>query len=235
MSDSGRKFHQTPPEGSEPVPPGLNASENDSHAIETLYREFAEDLQRIAWVILRDWPLAADAVQETFALLTSKIGEIPEPQRRGWLVKTVQFVSQNLRRKQQSHRRRIFGDSKRIDRKDNTVAASTLDNSQRIGSVVGQLAVLRDAAFGFKALEKVASEQGGEAERKLEMQESLEQIQLEMSKLPEEQSQVLKLRFSEEKSFAEIAKQLELPLGTVLSRTRLALAKLRKAFGSGRP
>jgi RNA polymerase sigma-70 factor (ECF subfamily) len=37
----------------------------------------------------------------------------------------------------------------------------------------------------------------------------------------------LKLRIFEDRTFAEIAEQLQIPLGTALSRMRLALEKLR--------
>ncbi len=40
------------------------------------------------------------------------------------------------------------------------------------------------------------------------------------------------MRLAEDKSFAEIAEALDLPLGTVLSRMRLALEKLRKRIPS---
>ena len=45
--------------------------------------------------------------------------------------------------------------------------------------------------------------------------------------LPEEQSQVLRLAFYEDKSHGAIAEELDLPLGTVKSRIRLAVGKLR--------
>jgi RNA polymerase sigma-70 factor (ECF subfamily) len=45
--------------------------------------------------------------------------------------------------------------------------------------------------------------------------------------LPGEQAQLLRLSYFEEKSHAEIAGELDLPLGTVKSRLRLAMTKLR--------
>ncbi|MCA9247413.1 MAG: hypothetical protein KDA42_09870, partial [Planctomycetales bacterium] len=49
--------------------------------------------------------------------------------------------------------------------------------------------------------------------------------------LPSEQREVVRMRIYEEKKFAEIAAELELPLGTVLTRMRLALKKLEAALG----
>ena len=49
--------------------------------------------------------------------------------------------------------------------------------------------------------------------------------------LPAEQLQVVQLSFYEDKAHAEIAEELSLPLGTVKSRLRLALARLRGLVG----
>ena len=52
--------------------------------------------------------------------------------------------------------------------------------------------------------------------------------------LPAEQMEVVRLAFFEGLTHNEICQQLELPLGTVKSRLRLAFAKLRKAMGDER-
>lgn len=51
--------------------------------------------------------------------------------------------------------------------------------------------------------------------------------------LPEEQKQLLKIFYFEDKSHSVIAEELGLPLGTVKSRLRLALGKLRALLGDG--
>lgn len=51
-----------------------------------------------------------------------------------------------------------------------------------------------------------------------------------IQKLPNEQREVFLMREEGEMSFAEIAKTLEVPLGTVLTRMRYALDKLREAL-----
>jgi len=48
-----------------------------------------------------------------------------------------------------------------------------------------------------------------------------------MSNLPEEQSMLLKLSYFYNKTHADISEELKIPLGTVKSRIRLALAKMR--------
>jgi RNA polymerase sigma-70 factor (ECF subfamily) len=52
-----------------------------------------------------------------------------------------------------------------------------------------------------------------------------------MSGLPKEQMQVIELSFFADKPHSQIAKELGLPLGTVKSRLRLAMARIRAALG----
>jgi RNA polymerase sigma-70 factor (ECF subfamily) len=48
-----------------------------------------------------------------------------------------------------------------------------------------------------------------------------------VERLPQEQAQLLRIFYFEEKPHSVIAEELGLPLGTVKSRLRLALSKLR--------
>lgn len=54
-----------------------------------------------------------------------------------------------------------------------------------------------------------------------------EQMQAALALLSEEQRQVVQLSFFEDRPHSEIAERLALPLGTVKSRLRLAVSKLR--------
>ncbi len=51
--------------------------------------------------------------------------------------------------------------------------------------------------------------------------------------LPQDQLHVLKLSFFEGRSHSEIAEALAIPLGTVKSRVRLAVGRLREVLGEG--
>jgi RNA polymerase sigma factor (sigma-70 family) len=51
-----------------------------------------------------------------------------------------------------------------------------------------------------------------------------------LAALPREQSEMLRLAYFEDLSHGEIARRLGLPLGTVKSRVRLAIARLRERF-----
>ncbi len=55
-------------------------------------------------------------------------------------------------------------------------------------------------------------------------------IRTAVSELPEEQAVILRKNFFEDKPHTEIAAELDLPLGTVKSRARLALTKLRQTI-----
>lgn len=57
--------------------------------------------------------------------------------------------------------------------------------------------------------------------------EAIEQVRLALDDLPTEQRRVVRMRIYEHKTFAVIASELKLPLGTVLTRMRLATEKLR--------
>jgi RNA polymerase sigma-70 factor (ECF subfamily) len=56
-----------------------------------------------------------------------------------------------------------------------------------------------------------------------------------LATLPREQAQVITLAFFADKPHSEIAKDLGLPLGTVKSRLRLAMGRLRGALAESRP
>jgi RNA polymerase sigma-70 factor, ECF subfamily len=62
------------------------------------------------------------------------------------------------------------------------------------------------------------------------LQERRERVRGEMAKLPGEQRQVLEMAFYEGLSQSEIAARAGLPLGTVKTRTLLAMKKLRSAL-----
>ena len=159
--------------------------------VAALHVECSAQLLGLAWAIVRDWGLAADAVQETFALFAQKYNTIEASHQRGWLFKTVQFQALNQRRSQ----RRSTQLTSRLREEPTAYTTRTQSDAQ------------------------VQSEQ-------------IEQLRRAIDDLPAEQRQVVQLRLADELGFAEIAQQLKLPLGTVLSRMRLALEKLRKKLPS---
>ena len=166
-------------------------STSDDDAVAELHRELSEQLRRLAWAMLRDWPLADDAVQDAFLLLATKSSEVPQEHRRGWLVRTVQFSALNLRRSRE-----------RQGRLERTY-------------------MVREAVSEYE------TNAGSAAACDLELAEELERVRGALVRLPAEQQLVVQLRLIDNKTFNEIAQLLSLPLGTVLSRMRLAMEKLR--------
>ena len=64
----------------------------------------------------------------------------------------------------------------------------------------------------------------------LATRELAERVDKLLAQLPPDQREVVRRRMHDDETFAEIAADLGVPLGTVLTRMRLALEKLRKAF-----
>jgi RNA polymerase sigma-70 factor (ECF subfamily) len=64
-----------------------------------------------------------------------------------------------------------------------------------------------------------------------ETHEREERLREAVRVLPPEQMEVVRLSFFFDKPHAEIARELSLPLGTVKSRLRLAVARLRAVLG----
>ena len=61
----------------------------------------------------------------------------------------------------------------------------------------------------------------------VEQTQSAQRIRLALAELPDEQKQVVHMSFFEDKTHAEISAALEIPLGTVKSRIRLAFGRIR--------
>ena len=76
-------------------------------------------------------------------------------------------------------------------------------------------------------LEGIVDEQE-DAEDKVSREQKSHNITLALSALPQEQTRIIRLSFYDGLSHSEIANQLEIPLGTVKSRIRLAFGHLRK-------
>lgn len=97
------------------------------------------------------------------------------------------------------------------------------------------MAVRRREAVGDKVVRNMSEQvpawhqdgMGGQADDPLVRLESVEAVREAMSQLPPEQRQLVRMRIYEEKTFAVIAKELSIPLGTALARMRAALIKLR--------
>lgn len=92
------------------------------------------------------------------------------------------------------------------------------------------LAVLRRRNTGDKAYRRLASSLDAPAdvvESGLVREEAVAAVREVIATLPVEQRQIVRMRIYEEKTFAQIAEELQIPLGTALGRMRSALEKMR--------
>ena len=64
-------------------------------------------------------------------------------------------------------------------------------------------------------------------EQAVSRKQDRERISKAMAVLPPEQMKIIRMSFFDEKSHGEIAEELDIPLGTVKSRLRLAFGKIR--------
>jgi len=89
----------------------------------------------------------------------------------------------------------------------------------------------RRAAAGQRAIDKLgwAGKQPDDSpEEHLVRWESVARVRAELEQLPAEQQQIVRMRIYEQKTFAQISAELNIPLGTALSRMRAALQKLKR-------
>ena len=68
-------------------------------------------------------------------------------------------------------------------------------------------------------------------DRALEVSKIQKTIRCALKELPEEQATVIRMSFFEDKAHRHIADELNLPLGTVKSRLRLGMARIRASLG----
>jgi RNA polymerase sigma-70 factor (ECF subfamily) len=82
-----------------------------------------------------------------------------------------------------------------------------------------------------KAARRLAAEDTNSSETPYEQVcrwETVASVRKALDQLPTEQRQVVQMRIYDQKKFITIAKELDIPLGTVLTRMQTALKKLRR-------
>ncbi len=77
----------------------------------------------------------------------------------------------------------------------------------------------------------LAPSEGPEPDAAYDAEQAAERVRAALAELPAEQAELIRISFYEEASHSAIAERLGLPLGTVKSRLRLALQKLRATLG----
>ncbi|HND13917.1 MAG TPA: sigma-70 family RNA polymerase sigma factor, partial [Pseudomonadales bacterium] len=72
-------------------------------------------------------------------------------------------------------------------------------------------------------------------DEQVQQQRAREEVRESLRMLPQEQRRIIDKVYMEGKSHTEVAAELGLPLGTVKSRVRLALSKLKLMLDRGEP
>ena len=97
------------------------------------------------------------------------------------------------------------------------------------------MAVRRRESVDRRAVERVAwtkSTCHGAADEPLVRAETIDRVRAALDELPEPQARIVRMRIYEEKTFARIAEELDIPLGTALGRMRSAMEKLRRRLSN---
>ena len=95
------------------------------------------------------------------------------------------------------------------------------------------MAVRRRQAVGKRVVQKVAwtrPQEDPSPESHVVRWELVAEMRRAIDELPDEQRQIVRMRIYEQKTFAIISEELNIPLGTALGRMRSAMGKLRVRF-----
>jgi RNA polymerase sigma-70 factor (ECF subfamily) len=105
-----------------------------------------------------------------------------------------------------------------------TIARNTRIDALRRARRVGSTEI-SDVATEFEA------DEAPQPDARLASSQSENRVRAALSALSDEQMRVVELSFYQEKAHGEIAQLLGIPLGTVKSRLRLAMVRLRSVLG----
>ena len=208
--------------GSSPDAALVRAVASGSHdALAALYDRHADAVFASASRLTSDRGMAEDVVQETFLALWDR-AETFDPSI-GSLAAWLHTIARN----------RTVDRLRAAGRRPNLVSLSSAASS---GSAYGG-----SDEVDADALERVLA--GGalvggsvpppSPERELALRELRAALQAALNGMPEPERIVIVMAYTEELSQSEIAERLGWPLGTVKTRTRRALRRLREVLGSG--
>jgi RNA polymerase sigma-70 factor (ECF subfamily) len=181
-------------------------------ALATLYDRYGEAIFVAAHRLTADRGIAEEVVQETFLTLWNR-AELFDP-TAGSLAAWLHAIGRN----------------RAVDR---------LRAAGRRPQLVGVISPSASEESETQALERVmasgtvvagASQPPG-PEEAADAAGLREALRAAMSEMPEQERTVILLAYQEELSQSEIAVRLDWPLGTVKTRTRRALLRLREALG----
>jgi len=193
--------------------------DGDEGALGELYDRHADSLFRAALLRLGDRGLAEEVVQDTYLALWNRAELFDRGQ--GSVIGWLSTIARN----------RAIDRLRSLARRP---APVTLSGLTPAGVDDGAADEARDALVA--ASTPVAGvTPAPDPEREVDLAELRAEVEQALAGIPEQERQVLTLAYFYELSQSEIAARLSWPLGTVKTRTRRALARLRDSLGGSRP
>ena len=192
--------------------------EGDEAALGELYDRHAESLFRVALLRLGDRGLAEEVLQDTYLALWNR-AELFDG-RQGSVIGWLSTIARN----------RAIDRLRSSARRPAPVALSGL---------VGPGADPASADDARDTILAAATPLAGvtaapDPEHEVDMAELRREVEQALADIPEQERQVLTMAYYDQLSQSEIAARLAWPLGTVKTRTRRALARLRESLGDQR-
>jgi RNA polymerase sigma-70 factor (ECF subfamily) len=189
--------------------------EGDEAALGELYDRHAESLFRTALLRLGDRGLAEEVLQDTYLALWNR-AELFD-RRQGSVIGWLSTIARN----------RAIDRLRSSARRPAPVVLSSLVGS---GADPASADDARDAILAA-ATPLAGVTAAPDPEREFDMGELRREVEQALADIPEQERQVLTLAYYDQLSQSEIAARLAWPLGTVKTRTRRALARLRETLG----
>jgi RNA polymerase sigma-70 factor (ECF subfamily) len=192
--------------------------EGDEAAFGELYDRHAQSLFRAALLRLGDRGLAEEVLQDTYLALWNRAETFDGSQ--GSVIGWLSTIARN----------RSIDRLRSAARRPAPVALSGL---APLGADAAAADDARDAILA--AATPVAGVTAApDPEHEVDIAELRREVEQALASIPDQEREVLTLAYYEQLSQSEIAARLSWPLGTVKTRTRRALARLRETLGEHR-
>ncbi len=192
--------------------------EGDEAALAELYDRHADSLFRAALMRLGDRGLAEEVLQDTYLALWNRAELFDGSQ--GSVIGWLSTIARN----------RAIDRLRSSARRPAPIALSGLVQLGAEGSAADDA---RDAIMAAATpLSGVTA--ALDPEREVDIAELRREVEQALASIPDQERQVLTMAYYEQLSQSEIAARLAWPLGTVKTRTRRALARLRETLGEHR-
>jgi len=208
-----------PPEDGTRV--GNDRPANDGLANETverLYAEHASGLSALLWGILHNRETVSEVIQATFAKALEQGGQVDPEKYKAWLYQVGVNAAIQIKRREVTGRKALEQAARENP--------GLLPLDDRPGNA-------EPAPHKRIPHKRIDAEDGSGEDGPLAgliREETIERVQAAMSQLPPEQQQVVRRKLLDGKTFREVALELNLAEGTVVTRLRLALERLRQAL-----